>query len=970
MATEPTADPANGQRLALEAIEADLARFSALPARIADETYRKFITGTLDGLKTRLKTLQTTFDQTEFEALKVLAIVEHHRCIASLIPLKVPPSGIKPVDAPPVPESKHIAAFPPVPPPPAPVPMADMPALMRMAFIEQHCTDCHDDAAKKGGLDLTKLSPGDFPTWVKIHDRVANGEMPPPKKKEHPDAAALAGFIGGLSTSLTETDRAAIARDGRATQRRLNAYEYENALRDLLHVPWLQIKGSLPDDGVANRFNKSGKALDISHVQMARFMGLADLAIRDAVSVQAVRPPSSTRRIYARDQNILIKEYKKGAFNPWPDRQNIPLLGFSTDIETRLGRAPLTVGEADPVKRGLEGVGWVGIAFPKWDRTPIPVAGRYRLRYFGHTIWAGPNGYMNNAELDPEKDAEKLRRATRWFLSNVDDVSQGRTDEPVSIYAEGGGQNRRLGGFDLTPEPKIHELEVWLDEKETVMPRATSLYQPRAASPTNPRAQIDGAPGVAFRWLEIEGPLYNEATASGYRLLFGDLPLKQFGDGGKQIIVEPGNPKADAERLLRGFTAKAFRRPAKESDIASLLHLIHAQLDAGLEFAEAMITGYTAALVSPGFLVLKEQPGTLDAWSLASRLSLFLWNSPPDETLLALAATGELHLPDVLRRETERLLTDSRSGRFVDAFLDYWLDLRKLEETSPSTTLYNDYYTDDGLLEAALAEPRLFFSELIQRDLPARHVVSSDFTFLNERLARHYDVPGVSGVAMRRVTLPTGSPRGGFLSQAGVLKVTANGTTTSPVLRGKWITERILGRDIPPPPPVGAVEPDIRGAVTIRQQLEKHREDASCASCHSKMDPPGFALENFDVLGGWREYYRAVAPSKPTVPGFGKDGGPFEFHPGPPVDAAGELPDGRAFTDIRGFKRLLLETEEQETQTARNLVQQLVIFATGSPVRFSDRPIVETILQHARENRFGVRRIVHEIIQSPLFQNK
>jgi len=866
-------------------------------------------------------------------------------------------------------EIEALPPFPPVATPPAPIPADEMPISGRLAFIENHCTDCHDDVEKKGNLDLTNLLASDFPTWVKIHDRVAAGEMPP-KKKKRPDAEDVARFISGLSNTLTETDRAAVARDGRAMQRRLNAYEYENALRDLLHVPWLQIKGALPDDGVAKRFNKSGKALDISHVQLARFMSLADLAIRDAISVQAARPPTTTRRLYARDQKTLIKEYKKVAFNPWPDRQNIPLLGSATDIETRLGRAPLTVGAADPVKRELEGVGWVGIAFPKWDRIPLPVAGRYRLRYMGHTIWVGPDGYKNYAELDPVKDAEKLRSATRWFYSNVDDVSAGRRDEPISVYGVGGGQNRRIGGFDLTPEPKVHELEVWLAGKETVTARGTALYQPRPDAVTNPRAQIDGAPGIAFRWVEIEGPLYDEATTKGYRLLFGDLPLKKFENGGSEIVVESTNPKADAERLLRGFVAKAFRRPAKESDIASLLHLIHAKLAAGLEFSEAMIAGYTAALAAPGFLVVKEQPGTLDAYSLASRLSLFLWNSPPDESLLALAASGELLQPDVLRRETERLLTDPRSSRVVDAFLDYWLDLRKLGETTPSLTLYNDYHTDDGLLEAALAEPRLFFTELLQRDLPARNVVASDFTFLNERLARHYGVSGVSGVAMRRVMLPAGSPRGGFLTQAGVLKVTANGTTTSPVLRGHWITERIFGHEIPPPPPVAAVEPDIRGTVTIRQQLEKHREDVSCASCHNKMDPPGFALENFDVLGGWRDHYRAVAPGKPTVPGFGKDGGPFEFHIGPPVDAAGELPDGRQFKDIHEFKRLLLDTEAQETQTARNLVQQLIIFATGSPVRFADRPAVETILQRSRESRFGVRRIVHEIIQDPIFQNK
>jgi hypothetical protein len=200
-----------------------------------------------------------------------------------------------------------------------------------------------------------------------------------------------------------------------------------------------------------------------------------------------------------------------------------------------------------------------------------------------------------------------------------------------------------------------------------------------------------------------------------------------------------------------------------------------------------------------------------------------------------------------------------------------------------------------------------------------------------------------------------------------VLKVTANGTTTSPVLRGKWIMERILGYDIPLPPVVPAVEPDIRGAVTIRQQLAKHREDPSCASCHIKIDPPGFALESFDVMGGWRDRYRGVDEKKAPAKGIGKNGHAFEFHFGLPVDSAGELPDGRAFADIRDFKRLV---REEDALLARNLVRQFLVYATGSPVRFSDRTEVENILRHAAASHYGVRSLIHEVVQSPLFLNK
>jgi hypothetical protein len=322
----------------------------------------------------------------------------------------------------------------------------------------------------------------------------------------------------------------------------------------------------------------------------------------------------------------------------------------------------------------------------------------------------------------------------------------------------------------------------------------------------------------------------------------------------------------------------------------------------------------------------------------------------------------------VLRKETERLLNDPKSRRFVDAFTDYWLDLRKIDDTSPSATIYNDYELDEPLKLAALDETQLFFAELLRANLPARNIVASDFTYLNERLANHYGIPGVAGASMRRVALPPGSERGGLMTMASVLKVTANGTTTSPVLRGHWITERIFGIETRPPPPnVKAVEPDIRGAVTIRQQLAMHRDNPSCASCHIKMDPPGFALESFDVMGARRDRYRAVAENVKPEAGYGLNGQAFAFHYGLPVDAAGELPDGRAFHDVKEFKRLILN---DEVSIARNLARQLVVFATGAPVRFSDRDELERILQRASAREYGVRTLVEEIVRSELFQTK
>jgi hypothetical protein len=271
-----------------------------------------------------------------------------------------------------------------------------------------------------------------------------------------------------------------------------------------------------------------------------------------------------------------------------------------------------------------------------------------------------------------------------------------------------------------------------------------------------------------------------------------------------------------------------------------------------------------------------------------------------------------------------------------------------------------------------VAETRACFTELLKGDLPAKNIVTSDWAMLNERLALHYGVPGdINGVELRRVALPADSPRGGLMTQASILKVTANGTTTSPVLRGAWIMERILGQPSPPPPPsVPAIEPDIRGAATIRDILDKHRSLPTCASCHKHIDPAGFALENFDVMGGWRDSYRAVGDGGgkfQKVAGFGHNVDHFTFSTGLPVDAHGELPDGRSFKDVRELKAILAK---DDATLARNLVKQFLIYSTGAPVRFADRPKIEAILNKARPSGYGVRTLVQEIVQSDLFQTK
>ena len=826
-------------------------------------------------------------------------------------------------------------------------------------FLEDHCYDCHDSAEQKGGLNLEELSlrlddPEIQKRWVTIYDKLAAGEMPPKKKKAPPEAASHL-FLKTVSGAIIEEERQRDAIHGRSVWRRMNRSEYENTLRDLLSAPWLDLKEILPEDGRSHRFSKTGEALDISHVQMARYMEAADHALRAVIAPGNGKHENKVRRFYARDQPGMAGKVAFNKFNRSAYRSMIPLLGTEAQPEILEKKKSMTVGESNPEIRELEGLGVVASSYqpiqPRFDRFRAPFDGFYKIRLKAQSFTAGAIVKKNWIDADRAK------------------AFPGRRDEPVSLYAISRRSERKLASVDVFPEAKVVEVEAYLKRGEMIGPDAARLFRSRPPGPFhNPLATPEGIPGVSYRWLEVEGPFNEFWPPAGHQLLFGTYsinPPKLFPRKG---VINVKDVPAESKRFLANFISKAYRRLATHEDTAQFLPVIEGALSTGSTFSDALIAGYTAVLCSPGFLCFEEPIGVLDDHSLASRLSYFLSNSAPDEALRKLADENKLSDDRALREETERLLVNPDSTQFFNAFLDSWLDLREINGTSPDSTLYPDYYLDDLLTESALDETRLFFTELIRNDLPAKNLIDSDFTFLNEHLGWHYGVPDVHGVALRKVTLPKDSPRGGLMTQASVLKVTANGTTTSPVLRGNWILERLLGQKVPPPPPgTPAVEPDIRGAKTIRQQLAKHRESASCNTCHSKIDPPGFALESFDILGAWRDRYRALGEKEKRVKGFGKNGQPFTFHDGLPVDPTGEMASGEKFGDIRKFKELLLRDERA---IARNLANQFITYATGTPVRFSDREILEEILNKSEPSGYGVRTIIHEIVQSSLFRNK
>ncbi|HEY3853172.1 MAG TPA: DUF1592 domain-containing protein [Verrucomicrobiae bacterium] len=833
-------------------------------------------------------------------------------------------------------------------------------------FVSKNCIDCHDADSKKGDLDLTAFkfdlaNTTNFSEWVKVHDRVASGEMPPPKKKECPNAKELQSFTNELSADLTAADRAQVAKEGRATERRLNRYEYEETLRDLLSLPCLAVKEYLPEDTESHGFNKIGDALDVSHVQMARYLSAADFALHQAMAPQSARPETHTNRFYTWSEPEFTDKIDQGG--PL-NRRTFPLVGYALQTNIMAEENRKMESSKDPQRRDEESM---AVVVSSYEPTEIrfsgfhaPVAGRYHLKFHAYSIWMG-HGYHA--------------------------VTPGHRSEPVCIYAETPPRVlRKLGAFDVNPEATVNEMDVDLLAGETIRPDAARLFRSRPPDFNNPLETHEGMPGVAFGWMEVDGPLVDQWPPAGHQLLFGNLPMedrKETAEPDKPakstkrrrarfhalpgVEVLSGDPDRDSEILLRNFMKRAYREPVQEEDVQRFLGVIHSARDSGYSFTDSMIAGYTGVLCSPGFLYLREKPGRLEDRALAERLAYFLWNTEPDAELRELASLGDLHRTSVLRKQTERLLDDPRSRQFVDGFLDYWLDLRLIQGVDPDAELYPEYQLDDLLVESMIGETQLFFQDLVQRNFSVTNLVDSDFAVLNERLAKHYDIANVNGVELRPVRLPAGCVRGGLLTQASILKVTANGTTTSPVKRGVWIMTRLLGKPPPPQPAgVGAVEPDIRGATTIREQLAKHRNQPTCAACHKNIDPAGFALESFDVMGAYRERYRSVGAGE-KVKGSGHNGINIHYGWGLPVDCSGELPDGRKFKDVRDLKELLLT---DPGQLARNLAQQLTIYATGAPIRFSDRPAIAKILAENRQQGYGVRSLIHEIVESEMFLNK
>jgi hypothetical protein len=859
-------------------------------------------------------------------------------------------------------------------------------------FFTRHCLDCHSGPKPEGGLDLTILprdltDPKAVRTMVRIHDRIARGEMPP-ADAERPPAEDIAAVTGLLDDRLLTADSARIEKTGRARMRRMTVPEFENTLRDLLALERLDIRDMFPDDARVAGFTKIADGLDVSPVLLETFAAAAEKALTDAIATRSDPPPVFKRRFHPTsttfvignlldEQAVLIKDMQWDAIQPltteneeYPPETKKDVIRAAAGArrearktqfkELGIWERPSSVGMLGHPNGGVGGgVSWaVNTIFP----------GRYRLRC---SIW----GFTwNKGKIEP---VAAPQAAALWTADRMGQL-----------------ERQLLQMTALSLAPREHEITTWLDAQESLVIDPVSVHSRRLHGHRQRGKFLTDyvGPGVAIDWYEVEGPIFESWPPESHRRLFGDLPIAALPADSQAIpprrtflyeqvarnlpvqgrdlpaqdmkrpleTVHSSAPLADARRLLGDFLPRALRRPVPSAAVEPYVAIVQSRLDAGECFEDAMKRAYVAILTSPDFL-FHPADTKCDEHGLASRLSYWLWNSPPDAELLAAAEAGSLTDANVLHAHVDRLLDDPRSDRFIEDFTNQWLELWRIDETTPDRELYPEFTLP--LEGDMLAETRGFVRELIARDLPARNLVESDFTLLNQRLADVYGVAGVEGVEVRRVALPAESVRGGLLTQASILKLTANGTVTSPVKRGVWVMDRLLDDPVPPPPAnVPAIDPDTRGATTIREQLALHSNHAACAVCHVKIDPAGFALEAFDVMGGHRDRYRSTSKGDPA-PEAVRERWLARYRLALPVDSSGQLPNGRSFADVHGLKSLLAEDSRA---LAHAFAAHMARYATGADLSYADRRTIEAIVESTAGTQYGIRSLVHAIAASRL----
>ena len=775
---------------------------------------------------------------------------------------------------------------------PAPQVSPPEPSPLR-PVLNRYCIGCHNDRLRTADLSLEAMDAVHVAegaeVWEKVIRKLRSGAMPPPGRPR-PDPTVVEDTLAWLETELDGA--AALAPDPGRTDsvHRLNRAEYRNAIRDLLALD-VDVTSLLPADSADEHgFDNIASMLSVSPTLLDRYLSAARRLSRLAVGLPPDAPATEEYRVRLDQDEYLGEDLPFGSRGGAAIRHRFPVDGEYA-VQVRLYRQlfDVVVGLGSPheVEIRVDGERVLSSVIGGEETGGAPPAG-FVGDIFGSPAW---ERYARNADAGLEV---RFPAKAGWRLVTVSFLGR-----PTEVE-------------DGVPHP----------------PRYPERDESLESNPWVHTVAIRGP-------YEVLGP--------------GDTPSRR-----KIFVCQPTEPREEepcAERILTALAGEAYRRPATEREVRTLLRFFRegrrdGTFDDGVQFALERL------LADPKFLFRIETepvdlaPGTVYAVNdleLASRLSFFLWSSIPDAELLAAAARGELGDPEQLARHVRRMLADDRSQALVDNFVGQWLLLRNLPGAAPDPNAFPDF--DENLREAFERETRLFVESTFREDRSVVDLLRANYTFMNERLARHYGVPNVYGSHFRRVRFGDDEPRGGLLGQGSFLTVTSYPNRTSPVLRGRWVLESLLGTPPPSPPADVPGLPD-RGEdgrpASVRERLERHRESPACATCHAPMDPLGFALENFDAVGGWRD-----------------------AEDGTPVDSSAVLPDGTRFRGPAGLRAFLVD---QHRQFVEAMTEKLLAYALGRRLEYYDRPAVRGIVREAAGSDYRLSDILLGIVRSPAFQ--
>lgn len=772
----------------------------------------------------------------------------------------------------------------------APAPMAaasPLPATSadRKHLLQQYCGGCHNDRAKTAGWSVSQADPENLGAnnelWEKILRRVSLGEMPP-RNMPRPSQAQTADFTNWLASSLDRME-AAHPNPGRATLRRMNRAEYANSVRDLLDLN-VDMSRDLPVDDTGYGFDNIADVLTVSPTLMDRYINVAGKVAGLATGMASRTPVATDYRI---PKDLFENGFGVPAFNE---------------------RAS--------------------------DDLPLDSRGGGAFKYYApydatYTIQV----YLNSGTSTEQEISADYRYEVKVPLK-------------AGLRTIGASFPKRLALDENLITPTV------------ALSKPTKPVEPPLMIPLD--IQVDGA-----RVTQLPVPSFGAGATFSQAFYLRDVlqisvvgPYDVTGPGvtpsrEKIFICRPSAPREEvgcARKILTALAHRAYRRPISSADITPLMKIFEHGRE-GADFDHGIEAALQAVLVSPSFLFMAQNdpprsaPGSVHRITdveLATRLSYFLWSSIPDPELLSVAERGRLSKPEVLKRQVARMLADPKSKALTQNFAGQWLYLRRLEYQKPDRRVFPDF--DERLRSAMQTETEMFFDGIVRENRSVLDFLDADYSYLNERLAVHYGIGGVHGASFRKVKLDPALHRGGLLGQGSVLTVTSYNNRTSVVLRGKWILENILAAPPPPPPPnIPTLNESQNGkSLTVRQQMEMHRANPVCASCHTKMDPLGFSLENYDAIGAWRTGYAGQA-----------------------VDASAVLPDGTKFEGPRGLQGILLARKDQFVEA---FTERLLTYALGRGLDAHDMPTVRAVRAAAAKDDYRINSIIMGIVQSVPFE--